>query len=80
METTMKTGDFIEGLNIILPFYTKGRDGYNLGADHDVIYIYATDNPLPETDVKRLLDLGFFQPEVQTGSDYDPAEGWAVYV
>jgi hypothetical protein len=51
METTMKTGDFIEGLNIILPFYTKGRDGYNLGAD-----------------------------EVQTGSDYDPAEGWAVYV
>jgi len=82
----MRTKDFIEGLGILQPYYDNPYD-CNLCAEHDVIYIYSTDTPVPEPLVKRLCELGFFQEDVELGEDedfgpkhYDPEEGWAVYV
>ena len=34
--------------------------GYNLGAEHDEISIYATDLPVSAEDIKTLLALGAF--------------------
>ena len=80
----MTTKDFVEGLNLLLPYYDD-PEGYCLGADHDIIYIYGTEKPLPKTTIKRLCELGFFQPEVDCEDDfqpvnYNPEEGWAVFV
>lgn len=77
--------EFVDGLLILKNYYDK-PDGYHLGAEHDIIYVYSTDKPLPENLVKELIDLGFHQEEIDTdGGDfevkhYDPEEGWAFYV
>ncbi len=80
----MMTKDFVEGLNLIRPHYDD-QNSYNLGAEHDIIYVYATDHPIPEESVKRLFELGWFQPEVEIDDEdehapYDPEEGWAIHV
>ncbi len=79
----MMTKDFVEGLNLIRPHYDN-QDGYNLSAEHDIIYVYATDRPLPPESVKRLFDLNWFQPDVENEDNdiakYDFKEGWAVFV
>ena len=82
----MQNSSFIEGLRILQKYY-ENPDGYNLGAGHDIIYVYPTDSPVQETDLKRLFELGWIQPEVGTGDEglptpeqYDPEEGWGAYV
>ncbi len=80
----MKLLAFIEGLQILAPYY-EGGDGYHLGAEHDIFYAYATAKPLPETAVTKMYELGWFQPDVEEVEDdkpgpYDPEEGWAAYV
>ena len=59
----MNTADFIRGLDILMDYYDK-RDSYHLGAEHDVIYAYATDRPLSPGDLQRVIDFGFHQEEV----------------
>jgi hypothetical protein len=82
----MTIKDFLEGLSILRPYY-ENPDGYHLGAEHDVIYIYATDFPLEAEHVKQLCDLGFCQEDAEVPDDkdfgpeyYNPEEGWAAYV
>ena len=81
----MQLNKFIEGLAILSQYYDK-PDGYHLSADHDIIYIYPTDKSVPDADLKRLIELGFFQPDVDTDDDrysvgfYQAGEGWAAYV
>lgn len=81
----MMLSNFIKGLDILRPHYAES-DGYHLGAEHDIIYVYNTDTPVSADDVADLLNLGFFQPNVPfngdepTVADYDPTEGWAAYV
>lgn len=81
----MTLENFMKGLDILKPHYTK-PDGYHLGAEHDQIYVYATDTPVSADDVAELLGFGFFQPEVKfegdepTVADYNPEEGWSLYV
>ena len=76
---------FLKGIAIIQPYYDDPK-GYHLGAEHDTIYIYATDRPMGNDDVADLMQLGFFQPDVRvdkdehTVEDYDPEEGWAIYI
>lgn len=41
----MNLKNFIEGINTLRPYYEE-PDGYHLGAEHDEIYLYATDRPL----------------------------------
>jgi hypothetical protein len=81
----MQMNLFVEGLHLLLPYYDD-PEGYHLGAEHDIIYVYATNKPVPEATVKRLIELGFFQPDVSYDGDdfeikhYQPEEGWAAYV
>lgn len=78
----MKLSNFVDGLNILRPYYND-PDGYHLGAEHDEVHVYATDKPLSSEDVKKLLALGWFQPEGGAGEDtpdaYDPQGGWQAF-
>lgn len=80
----MKTGALVEGI-ALLENYRDDKDGYNLGAEHDIIYCYATDRPLSEPDIQKMLDLGWFQ-EVEYADedemkvcDYEQDESWCAY-
>ena len=81
----MKMFEFLAGIAILSPHYVT-PNGYNLGADHDVIYAYSTDTPLSEEEVKQMKGLGWIQEDVGSDEDdednvpYDSEEGWAVYV
>lgn len=80
----MKTKDIIEGLSI-LEKYRDTPDGYNCSAEHDVLHAYATDKPVEQPDLDRLIELGWRQ-EVFAGADddvvathYDPMESWYCF-
>ena len=76
----MTIGNFLEGLSIFVKYYNDGPKNYALGADHDVIYIYPTDVPIVEDDVKALIKLGFTQLGVGPDEVYLLREGWVAYV
>lgn len=75
---------FIEGLQVLQPYYDK--DGFDIGAEHDIAYIYKTDRPLSVADVAKMVELGWHQPDAQVGDGdfevkhYDPEDGWGAYV
>jgi len=80
----MKTKDIIEGL-VILTKYRDDQDGRDVGAEHDVLYAFSTDRPVETDDLARLVELGWFQEDVEYEDDfavenYDPEESWAAYV
>jgi hypothetical protein len=74
----MKLSDFIEGLKTLQPYY-DGGDGYHIGAGHDQFYAYRTDKPLSPEDVEKMKFLGWFQPDMKGGSEYDHEEGWSAF-
>lgn len=77
----MKTTAIIEGLTILQKYYNQ--DGFNVGAEHDVLHGYATDTPVDDDDLSRLIALGWFQlcedDEEFTAEYYDPQESWTCY-
>ena len=80
----MKTPDVIQGIKILQDYRNK-PDGWHLGADHDEIYAFATDKPLLASDLKRMIELGWFQHQVKVekgcnfgAENYDPSEGWCA--
>lgn len=80
----MRTADVIEGITILQKYRAK-RDGYDIGCEHDALYAYATTRPLETADLARMIELGWFQEDVDYDGDfsaehYDPAEGWTAYV
>jgi len=83
----MKTHNLVAGLSVLAGYYDK-PDGYNTGAEHDVVYAYKTSRPLSREDVTKMLELGWIQEEVEgtgddgalTVDDYNPDESWAAYV
>lgn len=78
----MKISDCIGGLQVLQPYYDNE---YNVGAEHDVFYAYATQRPLTPEDVQKMVNFGWFQQDADTGDDdfeakhYDPEEGWCSY-
>jgi hypothetical protein len=83
----MRLPNVIEGLQIFAKYYYEPE--YELGADHDIVYVYSTDIPLSTEDLARVYELGFFQPEAEDTEDentgectrnYDAEEGWAFHV
>jgi len=74
----MTLNNFIEGLKTLQPYYKDGDD-YHIGAEHDQFYAYETDSPLTPEDVKKMLDLGWFQPDQDEDAAYDPEEGWSAF-
>lgn len=86
----MRSNELIEGL-VILNGYMTNPKSFNIGAEHDVVYFYKTDKPVTEADLRRLVDLGWFQENTnyhddeETGGDfgvkhYDPEESWSARV
>ena len=80
----MKTTAVIEALTILQKYRDK-TDGFDVGAEHDTLYAYATDRAVCDVDVVRLIDLGWFQEDAITGGEdfalehYDREESWACY-
>ena len=79
----MNMSDFLAGIEILRPHYVT-PDGYNLGAEHDVIYAYSTDSPLTDEEVKTMKELGWCQADVvhddEGNAPYDLEEGWAAHI
>lgn len=81
----MTLGEFLAGAEILRPYYDD-PNGYHLGADHDVIYVYNTDRPVLPADLERLAAMGWQQDNTshEDGewrvADYDPEESWWAYV
>src|SRR6267142_1245321 len=67
-ERKIKLSNFIEGLRILMPYY-EGADGFHLGAEHDVVYAYSTNRPLPIDAVWRMVELGWHQDDVHLEED-----------
>jgi hypothetical protein len=81
----MRLSNLIEGLQILQPYYDN-PDGFHVGAEHYQFYAYTTDKPLPEEAVKRMVDLGWFQPDVDVddgeyfqAKNYVADEGWSAH-
>lgn len=74
----MNLANLIEGL-AILSKYFNDPSGYYVQADHDVIYITATNIPVQLRDVELLYELGFFQKGEDTLDSYDPDKDWQAY-
>lgn len=81
----MQLDKFIAGLNILSRFYDK-PDGYHIGSEHDVFFCYKTDKPLDRASVEQMVELGWFQHEVECPDDgdftadcYDADESWSAY-
>lgn len=74
----MKLRNFVDGINILRPYYDD-PDGYHLGAEHDQFYMYATNRPVSDEDVKKLRELGWFQPDADEDDGYDPEDGWSAF-
>lgn len=74
----MKLSKFVEGLEILRRHYAD-QDGYHIGAEHDQFYAYATATSLTDDEVKRMRELGWFQPELGEDAPYEPTEGWSAF-
>ena len=79
----MSLKNFADGLAIIRAFYND-QDGYHIGAEHDQIYLYATDVPMDAAAIAKLQEIGWFQDEAENDADgkpiYDPSSSWSVFV
>lgn len=80
----MKTEEIIKGMIIISKYY-KENDSH-CGAEHDIIYMYATDLPINSGDLLLLFELGWFQKDIDASSDfssfldnYDEEESWECF-
>jgi len=81
----MTTKNLIAGLQKLSTYYDS-PDGYNAGAEHDVIYAYATDNRLLDIDIAVMISLGWHQEHDErdydedfSPKDYRQDEGWVFY-
>lgn len=80
----MNLKDIRTGIETLQPYYDK-PDGYHLNAEHDQIWLDATDKPLSPEDVQKMIDASWWQERSNydkdfTAADYDPEEGWTGYV
>lgn len=74
----MKLSELAQAVQIMSTYYDD-PDGYHVAAEHDQIFLYATDRPLTAEDVARMLALGWFQESGATDDEpeaYDAEEGW----
>ena len=82
----MKNWDIIQGLLILNQYYDENNK-YTISAEHDVLYAGATDTPLPEGTILKMIELDWHQEHDDRDygedfmlDDYRPDEPWVVYV
>lgn len=79
----MRTKDVLEGMTILLKYCTD-KEGFNIFAEHDVLYFSATDQVVSKQDFDKLYALGWFQSngtDDNTDSDYvlyDKDKVWQI--
>lgn len=76
-----KTKDVIAGLQLLQSY--RERELWDISAEHDTIYAHATDRPLSFEDIRKMIDLGWYQDrggDEFTPEDYDAEESWYCYV
>lgn len=61
--------EIIEGMQILQKYYEK--DGWHVGAEHDIIYMYETSRPVSEEDREKLDQLGW---------RFNDSNGWEKFV
>jgi len=64
----METASLVKGIEILLKY--RKKPGYDIGADHDVIYLYPADERLSDDDIEVMIGLGFIQDVDQDGGDF----------
>lgn len=82
----MTTDKLIKGLQILQPYYDK-PDGYNVGAEHDVLFAFMTPKALSDDDVNKMIELGWHQEHDEVDDededfslkDYRHDESWIFY-
>jgi hypothetical protein len=79
----MNIKDFKDGLEILIKYYDN-QEGFHLGAEHDIFYMYPTDNPVSDSDVELLRNLGWHQEDCEYDGDgkfiYDVDNAWGAFV
>lgn len=80
----MKTKNIIEGLQV-LETYRESPEGFNLGAEHDVIYAYPTDYNMSRKDILKMIELGWHQESLDDDGtygleNYSLEENWVTIV
>ena len=74
----MKLTNFLAGIAILQPHYIM--DGYNLGAEHDEISLYATDTQLSRDEIAQMHKLGWWQSGCDSGAgEYNADESWRAF-
>ena len=70
----MIINEVIKGMEILSKYFDE--DGYNVGAEHDVIYVYNTDKAVSEEDIVTLRSNGW----EQDSAEYSLKESWQRYL
>lgn len=72
----MKIKNIREGLAILADYFDD-PDGCHIGAEDDLLLVYATDKPLPAESVEKLISLGWHQGWANfSARDYQPDDVW----
>lgn len=74
----MTLRELVEGIEILRKHYND-PDGYHVGAEHDQIFLWATDTPLSEEEVAQMRELDWFQSETNEEEGYSPDDGWSAW-
>lgn len=83
----MKLSELIVGVTTASAYYDK-PDGYHFAAEHDQVYLYATERPMSPEDVQKMIENNWFQEhwtEAEDTSDgpnseqYDHNEPWTAF-
>lgn len=76
------TAKIISGMQTLLPYYDD-PEGFHVSAEHDEIQMHATDRPVSDADVEKLIALDWFQSGYEgdefTLAEYNVEESWLVY-
>ena len=83
----MRTIDILSGISLLMTYFDD-QEGYNVGCEHDELRVYATDRPLTDEDVQKMIDLGWHQEHDGRGDysedfaleHYRIDEAWVSYV
>lgn len=81
----METHKIIEGLEILEQY--RNKSGFDVCAEHDVLYAYSTDQELTQKDLGRMIEMGWHQEYIGldystdfSSVDYKVDENWFCYV
>ena len=74
----MLLNDILTGIDIIKNHYAQ-PNWFHMEADHDKIFMHATDEPILLANVERLHQLGWCQLGLEQ-PDYDPLDHWIAHL